>query len=309
MKEELIDALRAIVSEENIHTNEEMSRHTTFRTGGPATLFIQPNSFEELQSIIQEIKKSGEKYFILGNGSNILVSDKGFDGVVISLSEFTKIELLSETEIQAQAGAINSGIAAFARDNSLTGFEFAAGIPGTIGGAMVMNAGAYGGEMKLVTKEVKVIDLEGNIVTLDKEAMQFGYRTSFIKGKEYIVLSVVLKLEPGDRDAVTKTMTELALKRKEKQPLEYPSAGSTFKRPAGNFAGKLIEDSGLRGYTVGGACVSEKHCGFVVNKGDATSADVYRVIQDVRAKVLEDSGIELEPEVILLGEFNQNFNQ
>ncbi len=303
LKEELIKTLSDIVSEENIHINEEMSRHTTFRTGGPATLFIQPNSLEELQSVLREIKNAEENYFVLGNGSNILVSDKGFDGVVISLSAFTKIELIGDSKIQAEAGAINSNIAAFARDNSLTGFEFAAGIPGTIGGAMVMNAGAYGGEMKLVTREVKTIDPRGNIVTLDNDAMEFGYRTSFIKGKEYIVISVVLELEPGDKEAITQSMTELALKRKEKQPLEYPSAGSTFKRPEGYFAGKLIEDSGLRGYTVGGACVSEKHCGFVVNKGGATSEDVYKVIQDVKAKVLRDSGVELEPEVILLGEF------
>ncbi len=303
MKEELIKTLSDIVSEENIHINEEMSRHTTFRTGGPATLFIQPNSLEELQSVLREIKNAEENYFVLGNGSNILVSDKGFDGVVISLSAFTKIELIGDSKIQAEAGAINSNIAAFARDNSLTGFEFAAGIPGTIGGAMVMNAGAYGGEMKLVTREVKTIDPRGNIVTLDNDAMEFGYRTSFIKGKEYIVISVVLELEPGDKEAITQSMTELALKRKEKQPLEYPSAGSTFKRPEGYFAGKLIDDSGLRGYTVGGACVSEKHCGFVVNKGGATSEDVYKVIQDVKAKVLKDSGVELEPEVILLGEF------
>ncbi len=303
LKEELIKTLSDIVSEENIHINEEMSRHTTFRTGGPATLFIQPNSLEELQSVLREIKNAEENYFVLGNGSNILVSDKGFDGVVISLSAFTKIELIGDSKIQAEAGAINSNIAAFARDNSLTGFEFAAGIPGTIGGAMVMNAGAYGGEMKLVTREVKTIDPRGNIVTLDNDAMEFGYRTSFIKGKEYIVISVVLELEPGDKEAITQSMTELALKRKEKQPLEYPSAGSTFKRPEGYFAGKLIDDSGLRGYTVGGACVSEKHCGFVVNKGGATSEDVYKVIQDVKAKVLKDSGVELEPEVILLGEF------
>ena len=303
MKEEMIQSLKEILSADKIHINEEMSRHTTFRTGGPASLFLQPGNICELQRIIDVLKGYEESFFILGNGSNILVSDKGYDGAVISLGGFSKISLRGEEEIYAEAGAINSAIAAFARDNSLTGFEFAAGIPGTIGGAMIMNAGAYGGEMKMVTKEVELLDPSGSVVTFSCEDMAFDYRTSAVKGKGYIVLSVILKLTKGDREAISETMTELALKRKEKQPLEYPSAGSTFKRPEGFFAGKLIQDSGLKGYRVGGACVSEKHSGFVINDDNATSEDVYRVIQDVKKKVLEDSGVELEPEVILIGEF------
>ena len=299
----MIQLLKEILSADKIHINEEMSRHTTFRTGGPASLFLQPGNICELQRIIDVLKGYEESFFILGNGSNILVSDKGYDGAVISLGGFSKISMRGEEEIYAEAGAINSAIAAFARDNSLTGFEFAAGIPGTIGGAMIMNAGAYGGEMKMVTKEVELLDPSGSVVTFSCGDMAFDYRTSAVKGKGYIVLSVILKLTKGDREAISETMTELALKRKEKQPLEYPSAGSTFKRPEGFFAGKLIQDSGLKGYRVGGACVSEKHSGFVINDDNATSEDVYRVIQDVKKKVLEDSGVELEPEVILIGEF------
>ena len=190
-----------------------------------------------------------------------------------------------------------------ARDNSLTGFEFAAGIPGTIGGAMIMNAGAYGGEMKDITSKVTVLSSGGEVIKLDNQAMKFGYRTSAIKGKNFVVLSAVLDLQKGDKGEIAGKMQELALKRKEKQPLEYPSAGSTFKRPEGYFAGKLIEDAGLRGFTVGGAAVSEKHCGFVINKGNATSADIYDLIRRVQDKVYEDFSVKLEPEVIMLGDF------
>ena len=303
MKEEIIQALRGTVSENNLYINEDMSRHTTFKTGGPASLFLRPQNKEELLETVKILRSFKAEFFILGNGSNILVSDEGFDGAVISLENFSEIELTEDNCLKVYAGAKNSAIAAFARDNSLTGFEFAAGIPGTIGGAMVMNAGAYGGEMKMVTKLVTVIDPEGRICELDNEAMAFGYRSSAIKGKGYVVLSVVLELQKGDRQAITKAMTSLALKRKEKQPLEYPSAGSTFKRPEGFFAGKLIEDAGLRGYSVGDACVSDKHCGFVINKGHATSSQVYRVITDVQKRVYEMFGVKLEPEVIMLGKF------
>jgi UDP-N-acetylmuramate dehydrogenase len=213
------------------------------------------------------------------------------------------IRLVEECSILAEAGALNSQIAAFARDNSLTGFEFAAGIPGTIGGAMIMNAGAYDGEMKMITESVRVLDPSGKERVIDNEQMEFGYRTSAIKGKGFVVLSALLTLKKGDPAAISERMTDLALRRKEKQPLEYPSAGSTFKRPEGYFAGKLIEDAGLRGYTVGGAMVSDKHCGFVINRDDATSSDIYRLIQDVKKRVLEDSGVTLEPEIIMIGEF------
>ena len=303
MNEGIINAIEQIVSASNVLENEPMSRHTTFRTGGPASLFIRPDNKEQLVEVMALIKKLGTEFFVLGNGSNLLVSDKGFDGVVISLSKMNDIHLEGDKDIYAEAGAMNSQIAAFARDNGLKNFEFAAGIPGTIGGAMIMNAGAYGGEMKLVTRSVTVLSPEGEIMVLDNASMEFGYRSSAIKGRGYIVISVLLSLEKGDKETITQNMQELAAKRREKQPLEFPSAGSTFKRPEGYFAGKLIEDAGLRGFSVGDAAVSEKHCGFVINKGNATSAEVYELICEVRKRVYENSGVTLEPEVIMLGKF------
>jgi UDP-N-acetylmuramate dehydrogenase len=296
-------ALGQIISKQDILENELMSRHTTFRTGGPASLFLRPRTTEEIKGVLKLLKRAEVDFFILGNGSNLLVSDKGFDGVIISLANFADINIEDETKVVAQAGAMNSSIAMLARDNSLTGFEFAAGIPGTIGGAMIMNAGAYGGEMKDITSKVTVLSSDGEVIKLDNQAMKFGYRTSAIKGKNFVVLAAVLDLQKGDKGEIAGKMQELALKRKEKQPLEYPSAGSTFKRPEGYFAGKLIEDAGLRGFTVGGAAVSEKHCGFVINKGNATSADIYELIRRVQDKVYEDFSVKLEPEVIMLGDF------
>lgn len=303
MNNDVYTALGQIVSKQDILINELMSRHTTFRTGGPASLFIRPRTTEEIKGVLKLLKRSEVDFFILGNGSNLLVSDKGYDGVVISLANFDDIKIEDETKVIAQAGAMNSAIASLARDNSLTGFEFAAGIPGTIGGAMIMNAGAYGGEMKDITAKVTVLSSDGEVIKLDGQAMKFGYRTSAIKGKKFVVLSVLLELQKGNKDEIAGKMQELALKRKEKQPLEFPSAGSTFKRPEGYFAGKLIEDSGLRGFCVGGAAVSEKHCGFVINKGKATSSDIYNLIKHVQDKVYEDFSVKLEPEVIMLGEF------
>ena len=304
MNKDVYAALGQIVSKQDIYVNEQMSRHTTFRTGGPASLFLRPRTTEEIKGVLKLLKRAEVDFFILGNGSNLLVSDKGYDGVVISLSSFADIQIEDETLINAQAGAMNSAIASVARDNRLAGFEFAAGIPGTIGGAMIMNAGAYGGEMKDITRQVKVLTTDGEIIRLDNETMKFGYRTSAIKGKNFVVLSALLELKKGNKEEISAQMQELALKRKEKQPLEYPSAGSTFKRPEGYFAGKLIEDSGLRGFSVGDAAVSEKHCGFVINKGKATSTDIYELIKRVQDKVYEDAGVKLEPEVIMLGDFD-----
>ena len=303
MNNDVYAALGQIISKQDILENELMSRHTTFRTGGPASLFLRPRTTEEIKGVLKLLKRAEVDFFILGNGSNLLVSDKGFDGVIISLANFADINIEDETKVVAQAGAMNSSIAMLARDNSLTGFEFAAGIPGTIGGAMIMNAGAYGGEMKDITSKVTVLSSDGEVIKLDNQAMKFGYRTSAIKGKNFVVLSAVLDLQKGDKGEIAGKMQELALKRKEKQPLEYPSAGSTFKRPEGYFAGKLIEDAGLRGFTVGDAAVSEKHCGFVINKGNATSADIYELIRRVQDKVYEDFSVKLEPEVIMLGDF------
>ncbi len=303
MNEEIINAMRQIVSGENALIDEPMSRHTTFKCGGPARLFIRPENVNQLKEVMKLINRLGLDYFILGNGSNLLVSDSGFDGVVVSTGLLKDISLKGTKEIYAEAGAVNASIAAFAKDNELTGFEFAAGIPGSIGGAMIMNAGAYGGEMKQVVKEVTVLSPEGEIMVLNNDTMEFGYRRSAIKGKGFIVLSVLLSLKKGDKKVISETMQDLALRRKEKQPLEYPSAGSTFKRPQGYFAGKLIEDAGLRGFAHGNAQVSEKHCGFVINKGNATASEVYELIHKVQNKVYENSGVKLEPEVILLGKF------
>ena len=304
MNSEVIDALSKIVLKENIVKDEPMSRHTTFRCGGPATLFLRPGSEDELVRVVSLLKDNGQPYMLLGNGSNLLVSDKGYQGAVISLERLSELSLEGETSIRAQAGVLNSRIASFAREHSLAGFEFAAGIPGTIGGAMIMNAGAYGGEMKLITTSVRAITPDGEVKELSAEDCDFGYRTSVLKREGYVVLSALLQLQEGNEKEITDLMTELALKRKEKQPLEYPSAGSTFKRPEGYFAGKLIEDAGLKGFSVGDAAVSDKHCGFVINKGQATSADIYKLIREVQKKVFEDSGVTLEPEVILVGEFD-----
>ena len=292
-----------ILGTDRVLEAEPMSKHTTFRIGGPADLFVAPENTDEIKNLIAICKEEEVPYFILGNGSNLLVSDKGYRGVIIQLYRSFGQITLKENEIHAQAGALLSGIAAMAREASLTGFEFAGGIPGTLGGAVVMNAGAYGGEMKDVLKEVTVLTPEGEIVTLQAGELQMGYRTSIIKEAGYIVLEAVISLKKGDQDEIKSRMQELAGMRSSKQPLSYPSAGSTFKRPEGYFAGKLIMDSGLRGYQVGGAQVSEKHCGFVINTGNATAKDVTTLMADVQRIVMEKFGVKLEPEVKFLGDF------
>ncbi len=280
--------------------NEPMSLHTTFRTGGNAKRFIKVQSVED----IIEIKNKYDDILIIGNGSNLLVSDKGIDGTVVQIyDDFNSISLKDDISICAESGALLSKIAAFARDRSLTGFEFASGIPGTAGGGVFMNAGAYGGEMKNVVTEVSAVDENGNICTISGEDMGFGYRKSIAMARDIIITGVTIRLSKGDKDDITAQMTDLSVRRKEKQPVEYPSAGSTFKRPEGYFAGKLIMDSGLSGYKVGGAMVSPKHCGFVVNAGGATSQDIYRLIRDVQRIVKEKTGVTLDTEVRLIGEF------
>lgn len=288
---------------DNVRLHEPMKKHTTFRIGGPADYYLCPHSTEELQKILQICRENKLEFFILGNGSNLLVSDKGYRGVVIQLwKNFSDIETEDNT-ITVKAGAPLSKVAAEALEESLTGMEFASGIPGTMGGAVMMNAGAYGGEMKDIIREVTVLTREGELLTLSKEEMNFGYRTSVVKEKGYVVISAVLQLRKGDREEIRKVMDELKERRVTKQPLDMPSAGSTFKRPEGYFAGKLIMDAGLRGFSVGGAQISEKHCGFVVNKGDATAADVLGLIGEVQKRVQEKFGVALEPEVKFLGEF------
>ncbi|RHQ92372.1 UDP-N-acetylmuramate dehydrogenase [Ruminococcus sp. AF21-42] len=303
--QKIIERFSNLLGNEKVRINEPMNRHTTFRIGGPADYFLLPSSSEEVKGILEICKEESLQYFILGNGSNLLVSDEGYRGVIIQLYRNYGGLTVEGTEIRAGAGVLLSQIAATARNESLTGFEFAGGIPGTLGGAVVMNAGAYGGELKDVLKEAVVMDREGNIFTVPVEKLAMGYRTSLVKTAGYLVLEVVISLKKGSQEEIRDTMKDLADRRISKQPLEYPSAGSTFKRPEGYFAGKLIMDAGLRGYQVGGAQVSEKHCGFVINKGNATAADVCRLMADVQAKVQEQFGVTLEPEVKFLGDFDR----
>ena len=288
---------------DNVYRNEPMKKHTTFRIGGPVDYYLCPHSAKEIQKVVDICREEKIPYFILGNGSNLLVSDKGYRGAVIQLWKNVSDIRVDGCLIEAKAGASLAKIAAQALEEGLTGMEFAAGIPGTLGGAVVMNAGAYGGEMKDILKEALVMDEEGKIFTLEKENLKLGYRTSIVKEKGYIVLAATLELKPGNREEIRKLMEDLKQRRAEKQPLDMPSAGSTFKRPEGYFAGKLIMDAGLRGFSVGGAQISEKHCGFVVNTGEASASDILNLIREVQKRVRENSGVELETEVKFLGEF------
>lgn len=299
----IYEFISTYVPEEDILTEEPMSRHTTFRVGGEAQCFVRISDKEQLKKLIPYLKQIEVPYFVLGNGSNLLVSDRGYEGVLLQIGNKMNTITIEGTRVRAQAGALLSQIAKYAYDNGLTGFEFASGIPGSIGGGVVMNAGAYGGEMKQLVESVLVMDAQGEILELSGDSMEFGYRTSIIKNRPFIVLEVSLKLEQGDKERIASVMEELAQKRREKQPLEFASAGSTFKRPEGYFAGKLIMDAGLRGYSIGGAQVSEKHCGFVVNTGRASAADVAEVISEVQERVKDKFGVSLETEVIFLGDF------
>ena len=302
MNQNFYDKLNNVIAKDSILLDEPMSRHTTFRVGGPADFFVTPKVKEEVRDVIRICKEAGMPYYIIGNGSNLLVSDAGYRGVIVQIyKEMNEVKVEGDL-VKAQAGALLSGIAAKALGAELSGFEFASGIPGTIGGACVMNAGAYGGEMKDVLESVTVLTGKGKIIELGRNELELGYRTSVIAKKGYIVLGAALKLERGDGEKIKTYMDELKEKRVTKQPLEYPSAGSTFKRPEGYFAGKLIEDAGLRGFQVGGAQVSEKHCGFVINRDHATAADIMELMRQVQIRVKENSGVDLEPEVKRLGD-------
>lgn len=288
-------------------SNEPMSAHTTFRVGGPADkLYIVENAGDACDALTlasAEYKNKGTPYYIVGNGSNLLVSDSGIRGTVILISDkFSDIKV-SGNSVYADAGAYLSKIANAARDASLTGFEFAAGIPGSLGGAVAMNAGAYGGELCQVIKTVSVIS-DGKFQRISAGDMGFSYRHSIALDKEMIILGAEIELMPGDPVAIKERMNELSLKRREKQPLEYPSAGSTFKRPEGYFAGKLIEDSGLKGCRIGGAEVSSKHSGFIINTGNATASDIYSLIKYVQSVVFEKYEVMLQTEVRLIGDFD-----
>lgn len=299
----VMEFIRAYVPEEDILFGEQMKDHTTFRIGGEAACFVKISRTEQLRKLIPYLKQVEIPYFLLGNGSNLLVSDKGFDGVILQVADkFDRIERQG-TVLKVQSGALLSRVARYAMEQGLSGLEFASGIPGTIGGGVVMNAGAYDGEMKQVVQKVTVLNEEGELLELDNSTMEFGYRTSIIKNRRFIVLEVCLRMREGIPGEILARMEELSEKRKEKQPLAFPSAGSTFKRPKGYYVGKLIMDAGLRGYSIGGARVSEKHCGFIINTGNATAEDVAEVIREVQERVRERFGVSLEPEVIFLGDF------
>lgn len=302
MNDQFLTELQNVMGGSGIFMQEPMKKHTTFRVGGPADVLVQPDE-TALAAILALCRQYHVSYSFIGNGSNLLVGDKGIRGVVIEMTDPMGNIEVDGTKITAQAGAMLSKIANTAASNGLGGMEFAAGIPGSVGGAVVMNAGAYGREMKDIIEKVYVLDENGAQLELDRDALDLGYRHSCIPEKKYIVTKVVLELVPRDEAEIRSEMKELNEKRAEKQPLQYPSAGSTFKRPEGYFAGKLIMDAGLRGYQVGGAQVSEKHCGFVINKGDATAADICQLMRDVSDKVQAQFGVVLEPEVKMIGEF------
>ncbi len=296
------DAVK-ITGENRIKTNEKLSRYTTFKIGGEADYIAEPENVEQIKALIDLCEKHGIKYFILGKGSNVIASDKGYRGMIIHINDGMNNISVDGCRITAEAGASLIKVARTARDNGLTGMEFASGIPGTVGGAVYMNAGAYDGEIKNIVASVKGLDKNGEIYNISGKDMDFSYRHSLAEEKDLIITETVFELEKGDISGIDEKMQQLAEKRREKQPLEYPSAGSTFKRPEGYFAGKLIMDSGLRGYSVGDAEISEKHCGFVINKGNATAGDVMKLISDVKSRVYENFGVNLEMEIKKLGEF------
>lgn len=295
-----IAEIAEVVGSDNVVMNEDMGKHTTFRAGGKAEYFITPD-MDTLPGVVEYLKREDYPYYIIGNGSNLLVKDSGYKGAIIRITTGFNHYHIDGNTITAGAGMMLAKLAAIACENGLKGLEFASGIPGTLGGAVTMNAGAYGGEMSQVLKYVKVMDSSGDIITLNRDELNLGYRHSIIMEQEMIVLEVCVCLEEGDAESIRETMNELAEKRKEKQPLEYPSAGSTFKRPEGYFAGKLIMDAGLRGRMHGGAQVSEKHCGFIVNRQNASATDIIELMEEVTRCVYEKYGVKLEPEVRILG--------
>lgn len=298
---QLIEKLKKSLPELEIREREPMKGHTTFRIGGAADVFISPKA-EELEEVLAIAKEEQVPVTVIGNGSNLLVGDGGIRGLVVEIGAGMSLVSIEGNLLKAGAGTLLSRVAGAAASAGLSGMEFAAGIPGSVGGAVTMNAGAYGGEMKDILKSVKVLTRDGQRKTLSVEELDLGYRHSCIPEKDYVVVEAQFALSPKPEEEIRSLMADLAGRRREKQPLEYPSAGSTFKRPEGYFAGKLIMDAGLRGYTVGGAQVSEKHCGFVINRGNATAADVKKLMEDVQKKVYKKFGITLEPEVKIIGE-------
>lgn len=301
MNQEFLKKLTDAAGEGNVLIDEPMYKHITFRVGGKASYFVEPENVEGVCKVIKLLKKENKPFFVMGNGSNLLVTDEGYDGVIVKLGSKLSNIVVSGNKLTVEAGAILTRASRLACDRGLTGMERLSGIPGTIGGAVVMNAGAYGAEIKDVIVSAKVLDVEtGDILILSREELNLSYRHSIIMEKNYIVLEAQFLLAEGDKDEIINIVNECTAQRKSKQPLEYGSAGSTFKRPEGHFAGKLIQDAGLAGYTVGGAQVSEKHCGFVINRDNATATDVLSVINHVQERVLEQFGVKLELEVYIL---------
>ncbi|MGI6705770.1 MAG: UDP-N-acetylmuramate dehydrogenase [Clostridia bacterium] len=300
--QELYQKLILEIPQEAIFQNESMKKHTSFRIGGPADILLIPSDVKEIQYAIQLCKDMNIPHFIMGNGSNLLVRDKGIRGLVIKISERYKEIKVEGTRIHAQAGILLSSLSCISIQSSLAGLEFCSGIPGTLGGAVTMNAGAYGGEMKNVVSSVTVLDENNQIKRIDHEELDFGYRSSVIQKKGYVVLEVDLDLKPGDMETSKKIVEDLTRRRREKQPISYPSAGSAFKRPVGYYAGKLIQDCGLKGMRIGDAQISELHAGFIINLGNATAADVITLIELVRDKIKTKYGVEMHPEMKIVGE-------
>ena len=296
----LIEELKNILGDEGVKLEEAMSRHTSFKVGGNAQIFVEPKDEEALKRLLELINTEKINYYVIGNGSNMLVSDKGYKGIIISMLKFTSPSLIENESITISAGKTLKELTELACENSLSGLEFAYGIPGSVGGAVFMNAGAYDKEIKEVLDKVKVMDKEGKILSLNAGELDLSYRHSNIEEKGYIVLEAKFNLKKADKAAIWEKMQEIMARRIDKQPLNFPSAGSTFKRPEGYFAGKLIDDAGLRGFRLGGAAVSQKHCGFVINYDNASSDDIKKLIEHIKREVDEKFGVKLECEVRMI---------
>ncbi|SFR84070.1 UDP-N-acetylmuramate dehydrogenase [Anaeromicropila populeti] len=311
MYQEFETKLSQVIGKSQIKKGEPLSKHTTFKIGGPADYFISPEKEESLSELIKVCNEYEIPFYVIGNGSNLLVGDNGFRGVIIEMqNQFSKIQIEpwegATKRITAGAGIMLSKLSGEAARNALTGLEFAAGIPGTLGGAVAMNAGAYDGEIKDCIVSAKVMTRQGEILVLTREQLELSYRKSIIQKEGYIVIEAVFSLKNGYESAIRQKMQDFNQRRREKQPLEYPSAGSTFKRPEGNFAGKLIMDAGLKGFRVGDMMISDKHCGFMINVGNGTAYDAVQLMNKVDIIVYEKFGVHLEPEVRLIGEFIEN---
>lgn len=297
----LVDLFKKFYKEDNVIADAQMKNYVHFRVGGAADILLIPETKEQVINSIEICRSNNVPFYVVGNGSNLLVRDGGIRGVVIKLGDVKNI-LVEGDKVNAECGALLKEVSSAGLSNSLTGFEFACGIPGTVGGAVFMNAGAYHGEISDVIESADVIDNEGNVITLNKEELELGYRSSSVMKKGYVVLSAIFKLQSGEEEKIKERVDDLTFMRESKQPLEYPSAGSTFKRPEGYFAGKLIQDAGLKGFTLGGAAVSEKHSGFVINKSGATAKDIIDLIHHIQDEVKKQFGVELHPEVRIIGE-------